>query len=439
MKQQEMDEIEPEPPSSGQARPADDCHMNEPTGLVAQDAFSRGAEKDHDQDALSEFRHRHFPGVSSKSWNDWRWQLKHRICRAADLEKYLKLSPAEQEAVTLENLLPLSITPYYMSLVHETDSDDPIRKCVIPTAQELIRGPGEEDDPLQEDRDSPVPGIIHRYPDRVLFLATGFCSTYCRYCTRSRIVGQRGVYGTERWNLGMEYVRSNPQVRDVLISGGDPLTINDDQLEYLLKGLRQIRHVEIIRIGSKVPAVLPQRITRKLCAMLKKYHPLFMSLHFTHPRELTAESMEACARLAEAGIPLGSQTVLLKGINDKPGIMKKLNQILLQARVRPYYLYQCDPVPGSGRFRTTMEKGLEVIRSLRGHTSGYAVPQYVVDLPGGGGKIPLLPGYYQGRSEQGQVFRNFENQVYVYPENAGRNDSSGANLVSAHIYAGGKQ
>lgn len=422
MKQQELVEIEPEPPSSREACLDRHFLKNEPDNFEIPDSFFRYTEKRYSPDLVSDFRQKHFPGISPRNWNDWKWQLKNRICRAKDLEKYLELSPAEKEAITLENLLPLSITPYYMSLIHETDSNDPVRKCVIPNVKELIRGPGEEDDPLHEDRDSPVPGIIHRYPDRVLFLTTGFCSTYCRYCTRSRIVGQRGVYGIEKWNQGMEYIRNNPGIRDVLISGGDPLTMNDDQLEYLLKGLRQIRHVEIIRIGSKIPAVLPQRINRKLCAMLKKYHPLYMSLHFTHPRELTDETMEACLRLAQAGIPLGSQTVLLKDINDEPEIMKKLNHRLLQARVRPYYLYQCDPIPGSGHFRTTMEKGLEIIQGLRGHTSGYAVPQYVIDLPGGGGKTPVLPGYYQGRSEQGQIFKNFENKVFIYPEPLAGND-----------------
>ncbi len=439
MKHQESAEIEPEPPSPGDAFLAGRFLDNEAQGFLVHKPFFACTEKKHELDPVSDFRQRHFSGVSLKSWNDWRWQLKHRICKAKDLEKYLMLSLAEKAAISLENLLPLSVTPYYMSLVHETDPQDPVRKCVIPTEHELLRSPGEEDDPLHEDRDSPVPGIVHRYPDRVLFLVTGFCSTYCRYCTRSRIVGQRGVYGTERWGRGIEYIRSNRQVRDVLISGGDPLTMSDDQLEYLLRGLREIRHVEIIRIGSKIPAVLPQRITRKLCAMLKKYHPLFLSLHFTHPKELTAESVTACTMLADAGIPMGSQTVLLKGINDDPGTMKALNHKLLQARVRPYYLYQCDPVPGSGHFRTLMSKGLEIIQGLRGHTTGYAVPQYVIDLPGGGGKTPVLPGYYQGLGEQGQVFKNFENKVYVYPEHPDRDDFTGGNLVSMDNFAGGKQ
>lgn len=339
----------------------------------------------------------------------------------------------------MENLLPLSITPYYMSLVSGTSPDDPIRKSVVPTEYELIKRPGEEEDPLHEDSDSPVPGIVHRYPDRVLFLATGFCSTYCRYCTRSRIVGQRGAYGMERWNACIDYINNNQDVRDVLISGGDPLTLSDNQLEYILGRLRRIKHVEIIRIGSKVPAVLPQRINRSLCGMLKKYHPLFMSLHFTHPRELTEESARACARLADAGIPTGSQTVLLKGINDCVSTMKELNHKLLMARVRPYYLYQCDPIPGSGHFRTTMQKGLDIIQGLRGHTSGYAVPHYVIDLPGGGGKTPVLPDYYQGQDNKGQIFKNFENRIFIYPEPLKSTFPSGMNMVSPENVTRGKQ
>ncbi|RQD68259.1 MAG: KamA family radical SAM protein [Desulfonatronovibrio sp. MSAO_Bac4] len=439
MKQQELVEIEPEPPSTFAAGPDNSFLSNLPENIAVSDSFFSYTEKHYSPELVTDFREKHFPGVSLKDWNNWRWQIKNRICRAKDLEKYLKLSPAEKAAAAVENLLPLSVTPYYMSLVHQTDSSDPVRKCVIPNAMELIKGPGEEDDPLHEDRDSPVPGIIHRYPDRVLFLSTGFCSTYCRYCTRSRIVGQRGVYGIERWKQGVDYVQHNPQVRDVLISGGDPLTMHDNQIEYLLKSLRQIRHVEIIRIGTKVPAVLPQRITKNLCAMLKKYHPLYMSLHFTHPRELTNESMKGCFRLAQAGIPLGAQTVLLKGVNDEPEIMKRLNNRLLQARVRPYYLYQCDPVPGSGHFRTTIKKGLDIIQGLRGHTSGYAVPQYVIDLPGGGGKTPVLPGYYQNRSEYGHVFKNFENKVFFYPELSAGNDFINLNLISADSAAGGRQ
>ncbi len=439
MKQQELAEVEPEPPSSWSPS------LNRPSGkkqfhnFYSPETYFPAKEKTQSDFITSCFRHKHYPGVSDKSWNDWRWQLKNRICRAKDLESYLTLSSREKAVMSMENILPLSITPYYMSLVHETDYKDPVRKCVIPTEYELVKGPGEKEDPLHEDQDSPVPGIVHRYPDRVLFLATGFCSTYCRYCTRSRIVGQRGAYGIDRWNSGMEYIKNDNRVRDVLISGGDPLTMSDEQLEYIIKGLRAIKHVEIIRIGSKVPAVLPQRINRKLCAMLKKYHPVFMSLHFTHPDELTVESVKACVSLADAGIPMGSQTVLLKGINDDQEIMKNLNHRLLQARVRPYYLYQCDPVPGSGHFRTTMEKGLEVIQGLRGHTSGYAVPQYVIDLPGGGGKTPVLPDYYQGQTIQGQVFKNFENKLFVYPEAPDPAGISGLNMITSYDLSGGEQ
>lgn len=439
MKQQEILEIDPEPPSTviqSQAEPpklsGNERFYNFKTLIPARKLTLLDFN-------ILEFRQNFFPEVSDKSWNDWRWQLKNRICRSRDLERFIALSPQEKSSRFMENLLPLSITPYYMSLFAGTSPDDPIRKCVVPTEHELIKRPGEEEDPLQEDRDSPVPGIVHRYPDRVLFLATGFCSTYCRYCTRSRIVGQRGDYGIESWNACIAYINNNRTVRDVLISGGDPLTLNDNQLEYILSRLRRIRHVEIIRIGSKVPAVLPQRITRSLCGMLKKYHPLFMSLHYTHPRELTDESEIACARLADSGIPTGSQTVLLKGINDGLSTMKELYHKLLMARVRPYYLYQCDPIPGSGHLRTTMQKGLEIIQGLRGHTSGYAVPHYVIDLPGGGGKTPVLPDYYQGQDSKGQIFKNFENRIFRYPELLKPTFSSGMNMVSPENVTRGKQ
>jgi lysine 2,3-aminomutase len=439
MKQQEIAEIDPEPPSTGIQSQNEFPELSGNAYCYNLKTLIPPRELTQPDFNVLEFRQEFFPEVSDKCWNDWRWQLKNRICRSRDLERFIALSPQEKSARSMENLLPLSITPYYMSLVSGTDPDDPVRKSVVPTEHELIKGPGEEEDPLHEDRDSPVPGIVHRYPDRVLFLATGFCSTYCRYCTRSRIVGQRGAYGMERWNACIDYINNNLDVRDVLISGGDPLTLSDNQLEYILAGLRRIKHVEIIRIGSKVPAVLPQRITRNLCGMLKKYHPLFMSLHFTHPRELTEESARACARLADAGIPTGSQTVLLKGINDCVSTMKDLNHKLLMARVRPYYLYQCDPIPGSGHFRTTMQKGLEIIQGLRGHTSGYAVPHYVIDLPGGGGKTPVLPDYYQGQDSKGQIFKNFENRIFRYPESLKPSFSSGMNMVSPENVTRGKQ
>jgi lysine 2,3-aminomutase len=277
--------------------------------------------------------------------------------------------------------------------------------------------PGEASDPLSEGNHSPVPNIVHRYPDRVLFLVTGFCSVYCRYCTRSHMVAKDKCHiGIKAWESGLQYIREHPEIRDVLISGGDPLTMSDQQIEYLLARLRSIEHVEIIRIGTKVPVVLPQRITRSLVNIFRKYHPLYLSIHFTHPDEITPEVKEACDRLANAGIPLGSQTVLLKGINDDVTVMKKLMQGLLRIRVRPYYLYQCDPILGSAHFRTPIDKGLEIIRGLRGHTTGYAVPQYVVDAPGGGGKIPLLPDYFQGREDNYVMLKNYEGNIYKYPD-----------------------
>jgi lysine 2,3-aminomutase len=365
------------------------------------------------------FRRRFFPDASQSDWNDWRWQLQHRIRDLRTLAKFIRLSPDEHEAVARHTgPLPVGITPYYASLLSETDAAQPLRRTHIPVNGEYLRTPGEADDPLGEDHDSAVPGLVHRYPDRVLFLATGFCSTYCRYCTRSRMVGGGGEYtfSTRQWQRAIDYIAAHPEVRDVLLSGGDPLTIATDKLEWLLSRLRAIRHVEFLRIGTKVPVVLPQRITRDLTRMLRRYHPLWMSIHFTHPEELTPEVAESTARLADAGIPLGGQTVLLKGINDDLSVMKPLVHGMLKNRVKPYYLYQCDPITGSAHFRTTVEKGLEIIAGLRGHTTGYAVPHFVVDAPGGGGKIPLLPDYLVGRDGDDLLLRNFEGGIYRYPD-----------------------
>ena len=287
---------------------------------------------------------------------------------------------------------------------------------------EYLKSAGEEDDPLGEDGDTSTPGLVHRYPDRVLFLTTGFCSTYCRYCTRSRMVGEtNGEYSfnISNWEKAAQYIEAHPEIRDCLLSGGDPLSIGDDKLEWLLNRLRSIKHLEFIRIGTKIPVVMPQRITPKLTRMLKKVHPLWMSIHFTHPNELTKETTEACNRLADAGIPLGSQTVLLKGINDDINVMKPLMQGLLKVRVKPYYIYQCDPVSGSSHFRTPVQKGIDIIEGLRGHTTGYANPQFVVDAPGGGGKIPLLPDYIAGRDGDDLLLRNFEGGIYRYPDPQG--------------------
>lgn len=365
-----------------------------------------------------EFRRRYYPNISDKEWNDWQWQIRNRIRTFSQLSQILALSPEEQDVVKFTNSnLPLGITPYFTSLLSVDKADQPLRRTVVPTIHEYFKLPCEADDPLGEEKQSPVDGLVHRYPDRVLFLLTDFCSTYCRYCTRSRVVGHGSILPSKnRLEKAIDYIRHTPNVRDVLLSGGDPLTLNDDRIEWILKQLRQIPHVEIIRIGTKVPAVLPQRITHRLVRMLKRYHPLWMSLHFTHPDECTPEAYKACGMLADAGIPLGSQTVLLKDINDNVHTMKELVHHLLKMRVRPYYLYQCDPISGSSHFRTSVEKGLEIIRGLRGFTSGYAVPTYVIDAPNGGGKIPLMPNYVVGHKPDGLMLRNYENNFYTYPD-----------------------
>jgi len=333
--------------------------------------------------------------------------------------RMLRLAAEEEQALRHRaGFLPLAVTPYYMSLLDPEDAGQPLRRSVIPVTAEWEKSAGEADDPLGEDHQSPVPGLVHRYPDRVLFLVTGHCSTHCRYCTRSRLVGPAAEcgFGPTQWQQAVDYIAATRTVRDVLISGGDPLTLSDVQLDWLLPRLRDIPHVEMIRLGTKTPAVLPQRITPELVRMLRKYHPLFMSLHFTHPDELTRETEQACTRLADAGIPLGSQTVLLKGINDNVETMRALMQGLLRTRVKPYYLYQCDPITGSGHFRTPVTQGLAMIAGLRGHTSGYAVPNYVIDAPGGGGKIPLLPESVVGREGSDLLLRNYEGGIYRYPD-----------------------
>jgi lysine 2,3-aminomutase len=303
-----------------------------------------------------------------------------------------------------------------------SDPSEPLRRTHIMTGDEYLRAPGEDDDPLSEDHDTVVPGLVHRYPDRVLFLTTGTCSTYCRYCTRSRLVGNPGgeyQFSTRQWEQALAYLESHTEVRDVLLSGGDPLTIGDEKLDWLLARLRAIKHIEFLRIGTKIPVVLPQRITKPFVQVLKKHAPLWMSVHFTHPAELTAEVTEAVDRLADAGIPLGSQTVLLKGVNDDPAVMVPLMHGLLKRRVKPYYLYQCDPIRGSSHFRARVEKGLEIISALRGHTTGYATPMFVIDAPGGGGKIQLAPDPVVGREGDDLLLRNFEGKVYRYPDPGG--------------------
>ena len=366
------------------------------------------------------FRKKHYPDISRIEWFDWRWQFQNAIRHVQTLDAMVHLSDNERQAMMHPSGdLPVAITPYYASLISPEDPSSPLRRCVIPVVDECLHTKGEEEDPLGEDADSPVPGIVHRYPDRVLFLVTDICSTYCRYCTRSRIFGRQHqcFIDLAKWESALDYIASNPNIRDVLLSGGDPLTLSDDRLEWLLSRLKEIPHVELVRIGTKVPVVMPQRITPALVSMLKKCHPLWMSIHVTHPDELTPEMSAACIRLADAGIPLGSQTVLLAGINDSVSTMTRLVHGLLQIRVRPYYLYQCDPIPGSSHFRTPISKGLEIIQGLRGHTTGYAVPTFVVDAPGGGGKIPLLPEYAIGWDKGDLMMRNYEGNIFRYPDN----------------------
>lgn len=364
------------------------------------------------------FRDTHYPLVSDTQWNDWKWQLSHRITTQEELSEILNLSDMENSAFSTERkCFPLSITPYYASLLDKDNDKQPLRRSVVPVAEEHMISAVESQDPLHEAHCSPVPGIVHRYPDRVLFLVTNFCSVYCRYCTRSRMVGNHEHYNThEQWEKAIEYIKSNPEIRDVLLSGGDPLTMDTEQLEWLLSRLSKIEHVEFIRIGTKVPVVLPQRINSELVNMLKKYHPLWMSIHFTHPDELTEETRNACSMLANAGIPLGSQTVLLKGINDNVETMKSLCHGLLKSRVKPYYLYQCDLVPGSTHFRTSVQKGIDIIDGLRGHTTGYAVPNYVIDAPNGGGKIQILPQFIVEKNGDNILLRNFQGEIYSYPD-----------------------
>jgi lysine 2,3-aminomutase len=367
--------------------------------------------------------------VSDTDWNDWRWQLKNRITTVEHLEKLMPtLSPEERAGTLLANSkLALAITPYFFNLIDPADENCPIRWQVIPRIEETNTAPWEMSDPCGEDSHSPVPGLVHRYPDRVLFLVTDRCASYCRYCTRSRLVSNASGYDFHpEFDKQLDYIRRTPAIRDVLLSGGDPLLLSDDKLEHLLSQLRAIPHVEFVRIGSRIPIFLPQRITPALCAMLKKYHPLFISIHSNHPRELTTEVREALGRLADAGIPLGNQSVLLRNVNDDVTVMLALVQKLLLCRVKPYYIYQCDLIAGSAHLRSSVRKGLEIMEGLRGHTTGYAVPQYVIDAPGGGGKVPINPDYVLSRDDERVVIRNFEGKIFEYLEAA-----DGSPLVAA--------
>ena len=356
--------------------------------------------------------------VTPQEWNDWKWQVRNRVADVETLKQVINLSSDEEEAI--EEVLKkfrVGITPYYASLMDIDNPKCPVRMQAVPTIMETHNSSSDMEDPLHEDADSPVEGLTHRYPDRVLFLITDQCSMYCRHCTRRRFAGQHDMGAPlERIDKAIEYIRNTPQVRDVLLSGGDALLVSDDRLEYIIKKLREIPHVEIIRIGTRTPVVMPQRITDDLVNMLKKYHPIWLNTHFNHPKEITPETIEACRKMADAGIPLGNQSVLLRGINDCPHIMKDLVHGLVKMRVRPYYIYQCDLSMGIEHFRTKVSKGIEIIEALRGHTSGYSVPTFVVDAPGGGGKIPVMPQYLISQSPNKIVLRNYEGIITTYAE-----------------------
>lgn len=355
--------------------------------------------------------------VPAADWQDWIWQLKNRLTSVAQLEQYMTLTPEERAGCYFaDKKLSLAITPYFFNLIDRDDPNCPIRKQVIPRAGEMQLSAEEMLDSLGEDEHSPVPGLVHRYPDRVLFLVTDRCASYCRYCTRSRLVSNAQDYNFHpEFEQGLRYIEAHPEVRDVLLSGGDPLLLSDKKLEHLLSRLRAIKHVEFIRIGSRIPVFLPQRITPALCELLKRYGPIWMSIHVNHPKEATAELRDACERLAFAGVPLGNQSVLLRGVNDDPEVMKALVHRLLRMRVRPYYLYQMDLITGGAHFKADVRKGIEIIEALRGHTTGYAVPQYVIDAPGGGGKVPINPEYLEKITDDEVVFRNYEGKVFSYP------------------------
>ena len=358
-----------------------------------------------------------FADIPDEKWEDWRWQLSHRLNAIQDFEQIVTLTDSERHALNQRDLFRVDITPYFASLMDPDNPLDPIRKQILPTAGEILPFTGEMEDSLAEDAHSPVPGLVHRYPDRVLMLVTTQCASYCRYCTRSRIVGDPAQsFSSKDFEAQLDYLRKTPQVRDVLLSGGDPLTLAPKVLERLLTALREIPHIEIVRIGSRVPVFIPQRITDELCDLLQRFHPLWLNIHVNHPNEITAELAAACDKLSRAGIPLGNQAVLLAGVNDDPHIQRKLVHDLVRIRVRPYYLYQCDLVQGAGHFRTPIGKGIEIIEALRGHTSGFAVPTFVVDAPGGGGKIPLNPNYLVSYSDHKVVLRNYEGYITTYEE-----------------------
>lgn len=356
--------------------------------------------------------------VTDEQWNDWHWQVANRLTTVEEIAQVINLTPREKEDIAkVMDGFRVGITPYYASLMDPDDPRCPVRMQAVPVMAEMRQSDADMADPLHEDEDSPAPGLTHRYPDRVLFLITDQCSMYCRHCTRRRLAGEKdGARSREDIDACIEYIRKTPEVRDVLLSGGDCLCAEDEVLEYIIRELRKIDHVEIVRLGSRTPVVMPMRITDKLCAMLKKYHPIWLNTHFNHSKEMTPEAAKACRKLADAGIPLGNQSVLLRGVNDCPHIMRELVHSLVKNRIRPYYIYQCDLSMGIGHFRTSVAKGIEIIEGLRGHTSGYAVPTFVVDAPGGGGKTPVMPQYVISQTPHKVILRNYEGVITTYTE-----------------------
>ncbi|MGZ6202857.1 MAG: KamA family radical SAM protein [Thermodesulfobacteriota bacterium] len=401
--------------------PASDSNISVPlrgTKTASQLFLFSNLAEEEKVDLVRESVPSYWGGVSEREWNDWRWQLRHRVTTSEQLGEMIDLTPEEIGGIrNSKGRLAMAVTPYFASLMDSTNPNCPIRRQAIPRIEESHLSKSDMVDPCGEDKDSPVPGLVHRYPDRVLLLVTDQCAVYCRYCTRRRLVGSNEKSITQgNFEEVVKYLKTHRKVRDVLLSGGDPLLLENERLEEILSRLRALPHLELLRIGTRAPVTLPQRITVGLVRMLKKYHPLMISIHFTHPKEITDSVKRACNELADGGIPLGSQTVLLKGINDKPTIMKKLVHELLKIRVRPYYIYQCDLALGTEHFRTSVATGIQIIEKLRGHTTGYGVPTYVIDAPGGGGKIPVEPDYLISRGKGKIVLRNYEGKVFEYPE-----------------------
>ncbi len=401
--------------------PASDCNLSVPskgTEKPTQLFLFPGSPGEKKPEDRKETLPSPWQNITEREWNDWRWQLRHRITTYDQLKEILELTPEEIEGIKhSKGRLALAVTPYFASLMDPTNSNCPLRRQAIPRIEEIHLSKNDMVDPCGEDKDSPVPGLVHRYPDRVLLLVTDQCAVYCRYCTRRRLVGSSERSITQgNFEEVLKYLKTHRKVRDVLLSGGDPLLLENERLEEILSRLRALTHIELLRIGTRAPVTLPQRVTSGLVRMLRKYHPLMISIHFTHPKEITDSVKKACGELADSGIPLGSQTVLLKGINDKPYIMKKLVHELLKARVRPYYIYQCDLATGTEHFRTSVSTGIQIMEKLRGHTTGYAVPTYVIDAPGGGGKIPVGPVYLVSKGKSKVVVRNYEGKLFEYPE-----------------------